>query len=81
MTVIKFGATWCNPCRMLAPIIAQSAGRNPEAVYMDVDVDEDPEVVVAWGISGVPTVVVLDAEGLEIERAVGPGTAALVKRL
>lgn len=77
-TVIKFGAPWCQPCKQLAPLLARKAEQNPDTVYMDVDIEEDRSVLDDWLVIGVPTVVVLDAEGVEVERATGPQAARLL---
>lgn len=69
--LVDFFATWCGPCRMMAPIIDEIAeeadGRYK--VYK-VDVDECPNLARDFKIRGVPTFVVFD-QGDEIKRVVG----------
>ena len=57
--VCDFFATWCGPCRMLAPVIdglSQSFG--DKAVFVKVDVDENAELSVRYGIMSIPLVVI-----------------------
>lgn len=55
LSVIKFGATWCGPCRNYAPVLEEAAGELGEmAAFYDVDVDEAPELAAEFGVRGVP---------------------------
>lgn len=54
--LVKFGATWCGPCKALAPTLAKLA-INPDILVVEVDIDEDEELTQEFGIRGVPTVV------------------------
>jgi thioredoxin 1 len=54
--LIDFTATWCGPCRMIAPIIEELATEyQGKAVIGKVDVDENPEISMNFGIRSVPT--------------------------
>jgi thiol-disulfide isomerase/thioredoxin len=79
MIVLKFSATWCGPCKQVAPIAAKAADANPDRIYMDVDVDENPEAAEEWGVQGVPTVIVLDESSQIADRKVGLQAAALLR--
>ncbi len=58
--LIDFWATWCGPCKMLAPIIAEIAEENEGKVKVcKVDVDEQPELAAAFRVSSIPTVIVM----------------------
>ncbi len=57
LVLVKFGATWCGPCKALAPIIEQLAGEVSYPVY-EVDVDDAMDVASEFKIRGVPTVIV-----------------------
>ena len=57
VVMVKFGATWCGPCKALAPIIDQLAGEVTYPVY-EVDVDDAMDIATEFKIRGVPTVIV-----------------------
>ncbi len=54
--LVDFTATWCAPCRAVAPIVAQLAGEYDGRVKVTkLDIDESPGVAQKFGIRGVPT--------------------------
>ena len=57
--LLDFFATWCGPCRMIAPFIEQIAEEHPEYVVAKIDVDEEPELAQEFGVQSIPTLVVL----------------------
>lgn len=74
--VVDFWAEWCEPCRMMAPVLEQLAGElEGRASFAKLDVDENPELSVRYGVVGIPTLVVF-AEGEELGRIVGFGPKA-----
>ena len=57
--LVDFWATWCGPCRMLAPTIAKIAEERAGIIKVcKLDVDEVPEIAVKYGISSIPTLMV-----------------------
>ena len=52
--LIDFYATWCGPCKMLSPIVDEIAKEHPEYVVGKVNVDEEPELASAFGITSIP---------------------------
>lgn len=78
-TLVKFSATWCQPCKRVAPIWDAAKAVDDDRNYIEFDVDEmTPEALRAWRVSSVPTVVRLDADGNEVDRATGPSVVSLI---
>lgn len=67
MKVLKFSATWCGPCKMLANVLEDYKGVEIE----NIDIDEHQEVAIRYGVRGVPTCVLLNDEGGEVRRQSG----------
>ena len=64
--LVDFWATWCGPCRMLAPTIAQIAEEQAGKVKVcKVDVDECPQLAARFGISSIPTLLVFENGALK----------------
>jgi len=57
-TVVDFWASWCPPCRALAPAIDALATEREDLVVGKLDVDAHPEVAEKYGVTGIPTVLV-----------------------
>ena len=69
--VCDFFATWCGPCRMLAPVMEEMSKEFDErAVFVKVDVDENPELARRYGIMSIPLVVVFK-DGEEAAKSLG----------
>ncbi len=71
LVVIDFFATWCGPCQMLSPIVeAMDKKYGDEVEFYKVNVDENQETTIRYGIVSVPTVIFFK-NGEEVERQVG----------
>jgi thioredoxin 1 len=69
--LVDFWATWCGPCRMIAPIVEQIHGELGEKVLiMKMDIDENPATPMQLGIMSIPTVIIFK-DGKAAERTVG----------
>ncbi|MBP3401282.1 MAG: thioredoxin [Selenomonadales bacterium] len=69
--LVDFWATWCGPCRMIAPEIeAVAAEYEGKALVVKVDVDENSAVAIEYGIQSIPTILVMK-NGEEVAREVG----------
>ena len=82
--LVDFWATWCGPCRMIAPVIEEIAAEfEGKAVVGKVDVDEEPGLAQRYGIMSIPTLIVFKG-GKVVEQAVGArgkaDVAAMISR-
>ncbi len=76
--VIDFYATWCGPCKMLAPIFEQVSQEKDNVKLVKVDVDEAPELASLFGIQSIPTVVYIKNQKMALrELGFKPKTAIL----
>lgn len=71
LVVVDFWADWCGPCQMLGPVIEQLAqDYEGKAVIGKVNVDDEQELAMRFGVMSIPTVIFFKG-GEEIERKVG----------
>ena len=68
--LLDFWATWCGPCRMVAPIVEEIAGEREDILVGKINVDEEMELAVQFGIISIPTLVVMK-NGEVANKAVG----------
>ena len=68
--LLDFYATWCGPCRMVGPIMEQIASERPDLLVGKIDVDEEPELARAFGVSSIPMLAVM-RDGILVNAAVG----------
>lgn len=68
--LLDFWATWCGPCRMVAPILESIAQERDDVVIGKVDVDTQPELAATFGVASIPTLVVIRG-GKVVASAVG----------
>jgi thiol-disulfide isomerase/thioredoxin len=75
--ILYFTASWCGPCKALAPTIQQlqSEGLN----IQKVDVDDDQSLSAQYGVRNVPTLIKIDASGNAGARLVGNQTADAIR--
>ena len=68
--LIDFWASWCGPCRMIAPIIDEIAAEHPEYAVCKIDVDKVGELAKQFGITNIPTLIVMK-NGETVNKSVG----------
>ena len=68
--LLDFWAPWCGPCRMVAPVVEEIAEENPDILVGKVNVDEEMELAMQFGVSSIPTLVVME-NGKKIAQAIG----------
>lgn len=70
LVLVDFWASWCGPCKMLAPVLSQIAEENDDIVVGKVNVDEDMELAQAFRVASIPTVI-LFKDGKPVKQSVG----------
>ena len=71
LVMVDFWASWCGPCRMLGPVVEKLAEQyEGKAIIGKVNVDEQQELAVRYGVMSIPTVIFFK-DGKEIDRKVG----------
>ncbi len=68
--LVDFWATWCGPCRMLAPILEQLEAEDKSVKICKVNVDEQPELSKRFGVMSIPTLI-LFKDGKQADKSVG----------
>ena len=69
-TLVDFYADWCGPCKMIAPIVEEIANERADITVGKVNVDNDAEIAIKYGVQSIPTLIVFK-DGIETARVVG----------
>ena len=79
--LVDFWATWCGPCRMVAPLVAQIAEEQEGVVKVGkIDVDEQPGLAARFGVMSIPTLMVFK-DGEAVNTAVGARPKAMIEEM
>lgn len=70
LVFVDFFATWCGPCKMLAPSVEKLADEHPEAKVLKVDVDQENALAMQFGVQSIPTLIVFK-NGRPVSRQMG----------
>jgi len=66
--ILYFSAAWCGPCKMLGPIMESVSD---QVNYQKIDVDNNQELSIKYGVRNIPTLVLVDGSGSELNRSTG----------
>lgn len=78
--VLDFWATWCGPCKMIAPVLEELSAEREDIKIGKVDVDAEGELAVRFGVMSIPTLVFFE-NGEEINRVIGFHTKEEIEEL
>lgn len=80
VSLVDFWATWCGPCRRLAPTIEELArDYESKAAILKLDIDANPETAGKLGVQSIPTLIVFK-DGAEVGRLVGVQSKAKIAK-
>lgn len=71
LTIEKYEASWCQPCKMLEPIVNELKNDFINVEFKSIDVDDEYQAAQLNEVRSVPTLIFKDSNGKEIERVLG----------
>lgn len=80
IVLANFSATWCGPCKMMAPFYSELSEKYPSIMFLLVDVDELTDMSTSWEVKATPTFFFL-RDGQQIEKLVGANKPELQKKI
>ncbi|KAK4582151.1 hypothetical protein RGQ29_025352 [Quercus rubra] len=78
--IANFSATWCGPCKMIAPFYVELSEKYPSLMFIVIDVEELTEFSTSWDIKATPTFFFL-RDGQQIDKLVGANKPELQKKI
>jgi thioredoxin 1 len=80
--VVDLWAEWCGPCKQITPILEEIAAEYAdELLVTKVNVDENPDIAVRFGVQSIPTLLVIDGGELQKKIVGAKGKGALLQEL
>lgn len=70
IVVANFSATWCSPCRTVAPVYGELSEKYPSLIFLTIDVDNLMDFCLSWDISATPTFFFLK-DGQQLDKLIG----------
>ena len=70
VVLVDFWATWCGPCKMIAPVLEELSYEVYNARFVKIDVDENPNIANKYQIASIPTLMIFK-NGAPVETLVG----------
>ncbi len=77
--VVDFWATWCGPCRQVAPVLESIAASHPELSVVKIDIDANPQIAQQYQVLSVPTMKVFK-NGVVTKTVVGAKPKSVLER-
>lgn len=77
--IVDFWATWCGPCRQLAPVLDSIDTENANVTVLKIDIDANPETAKAYDVLSVPTLIRFEG-GVPTKTIVGAKPKVLLER-
>ncbi len=78
--LLDFWASWCGPCRMVAPVLDEIADERKDIKVAKINVDEEPELAARYGVMSIPTLLVIK-DGKVAAQSVGARPKAQILSL
>lgn len=80
LSIIKIGASYCDPCNRVAPILDNLSKTNTDILFGDINIEEEPELATMLGIRSIPTILFY-RNGTELKKHIGTFTKQQMEKI